>query len=240
MNPFRYRFQVVKISKLPGGGIGDSLVPLSGPALDPQGALCDPKTLSPSVAILGNNLAQVWLKFSQWLLRRREPLVKVPKENYKKRMSIHTQLQDTSTYTKAIPFRRQWKAFTCWTVCVSWVSCAFGAEDWYGVEGDVWNGYEPAIRSVTCTTNIIYFKSIYKQFHKLLYSKELTISVGCGIVGNSRRSSDLLMTPVNRFWKDTRIHGKIQEFISFFIRLATQRVNVNKFWTDYISTWHYY
>ena len=36
--------------------------------------------------------------------------------------------------------------------------------------------------------------------------KELTMSVGCGIVGNSRRSSDLLITPVSLFWKDKRIH----------------------------------
>ena len=57
------------------------------------------------------------------------------------------------------------------------------------------------------TANIIYIKNIYVQFHKLLYfHQELTMLVGCGIVGNSRRSSDLLMTPVSLFWKDKRIH----------------------------------
>ena len=37
-----------------------------------------------------------------------KPLVKVPKENNKKkRMSIHTRLQDINTYKKATPFSRQ-------------------------------------------------------------------------------------------------------------------------------------
>ena len=185
-------------------------------------------------------------------------IILIKHKNYINKINFHGSpyrfsVQNSSpSKRKGSPFSRQWRTCPGWTVRVSWVPCAFWAEECYGGEDSVWNWYGPAIQSelmigsmnillIACSliSNIRNQSFMYSLIFGKLFGTRTDVWLGWGIVGNSLRSAICWWPPsvwtVNRegfFFRNCIIYKVLIDFI-----YTIHGIICNRILNVYMNTW---
>lgn len=113
-----------------------------------------------------------------------------------------------------------------WGFCASRVEVCNGGE-----EGGAWSRFVRASHSIYSTYKYTYMYvngvhvGICCWISNTKMRRSLTVLVGCGMVGNSSRSSDLLMAPVSRYCNHKLKIYKLEEKRCVKLELTESKIN---------------